>query len=121
MTTSCDAFYDVQAGDGCWQISQDFTINLNDFYSWNPAVGTSCSGLDSGYYVCVGILPPQPVQAGINSACENFYFVQPGDGCYDIANDNGITLANFYAWNPAVHTDCSGLDYGYYVCIYVGL
>ncbi|KAJ6019443.1 hypothetical protein N7522_001510, partial [Penicillium canescens] len=29
---------------------------LADFYSWNPAVGSSCSYLDLGDYVCVDIL-----------------------------------------------------------------
>jgi hypothetical protein len=30
--------------------------------------------------------------------------------CYDIASSHEITLASFYAWNPAVKTDCSGLQ-----------
>lgn len=31
-------------------------IAYSDFYSWNPAVGTSCASLWPGYYVCIAIL-----------------------------------------------------------------
>ncbi|KAF7184181.1 hypothetical protein CNMCM7691_004806 [Aspergillus felis] len=55
MISTCNKFYDVQTGDGCWAITNKYGISLNDFYAWNPAVGTDCSGLWPNYYVCVGI------------------------------------------------------------------
>ncbi|KAM0811391.1 putative LysM domain-containing protein [Seiridium cardinale] len=55
MTSNCDQFYLVQAGDGCWAISQAYDISLDDFYSWNPAVGSDCQFLQADEYVCVGL------------------------------------------------------------------
>ncbi|KAH8896311.1 hypothetical protein GQ53DRAFT_743558 [Thozetella sp. PMI_491] len=63
------------------------------------------------------ISTPVPVQAGMVSGCHRFYFVESGDGCWAIANSAQIDLNNFYAWNPAVQTDCSKLLAQYYVCI----
>lgn len=45
------------------------------------------------------------------------YEAQPGDGCYDIAAEYGVTLDEVYAWNPAVGDDCSGLWPDYYYCV----
>jgi hypothetical protein len=49
--------------------------------------------------------------------CNSFYKVQSGDGCYDIANQYGISLDNFYAYNPAVGDDCSKLCPDNLVCV----
>lgn len=140
MVSDCDQFYLVQAGDGCQTIATSYGISLATFYAWNPAVGTSCTNLDYGDYVCVGTLDqtttlrtttttrttstptngistPTPTQTGMVSNCDDFYLVVSGDSCYDIATGNGITLDEFYAWNPAIGTSCSGLDFGYYVCV----
>lgn len=27
---------------------------LDDFYTWNPAIKSDCSGLESGVFVCIG-------------------------------------------------------------------
>lgn len=43
--------------------------------------------------------------------------VEEGEYCQQIATDNGLSLDDFVAWNPAVGADCSGLKYGYYVCM----
>ncbi|KAJ5538227.1 hypothetical protein N7494_007706 [Penicillium frequentans] len=66
-----------------------------------------------------GILTPSPIQTGMVSTCNKFYKVITDDSCYDIANDNGISLSSFYDWNPAVKTDCSGLQADEYVCVAV--
>ncbi|KAJ4417419.1 hypothetical protein N0V82_006186 [Gnomoniopsis sp. IMI 355080] len=73
-----------------------------------PSSSTSGSG-------SAGVVTPTPTQTGMVSTCSSFYFVQSGDTCYDIAADNGITLAEFYEWNPAVGDDCATLQAGYYV------
>lgn len=54
MTAKCDDFYFIKSGDGCWAIANDNDISLDDFYAWDPAVGTDCAGPPSGYNVCVG-------------------------------------------------------------------
>lgn len=138
MVSNCDDFYLVQADDGCWAIANSNNIELNDFYTWNPSVKTDCTGLEAKVYVCIGIKAaattttvdkttsttsgnsgstPSPVQDGMVSDSKDFYFVQADDGCWAIANTNGIDLADFYEWNPAVKSDCSGLQANVYVCI----
>lgn len=63
------------------------------------------------------VVTPSPVQSGITDRCNTFHKVKSGDGCYDIANDHGISLDDFYEYNPAVGTDCSGLFPDDYVCV----
>lgn len=142
MVSDCSSFYKVKSGDGCYDIANDEKIALDDFYSWNPTVQTDCSGLVADVYVCVGVeagqtavpaistssrptttsssggvATPTPTQDGMVSGCKTFYKVQSDDGCWAIANDNSIDLDDFYTWNPAVKTDCSGLQADVYVCI----
>jgi LysM domain len=143
MASNCDKFYLVVSGDECGTIASNEGISLDDFYSWNPAVGTSCQYLDLGDYVCIGVeactstscsitttatsttptatgngIPtPTPYQTGMASNCDNFYLVVSGDECGTIASNEGISLADFYAWNPAVGTSCQYLGLGDYVCI----
>ncbi|KAI0191405.1 hypothetical protein EV127DRAFT_338251 [Xylaria flabelliformis] len=136
---NCDMFYYVQSGDTCSIIVAKYGITLAQFYAWNPAVGSSCAYLGLNDYVCVGTLnatgtitttaattttkpgngisTPMPVQTGIASNCNLFYEVQPGDVCTDIAAAYGISLQNFYAWNPAVGSSCLTLILGDYVCV----
>lgn len=54
MVSDCDKFYDVESGDGCYDIAASYGIALTDFYNWNPAV-SSCADLWPSYYVCVGV------------------------------------------------------------------
>jgi sarcosine oxidase delta subunit len=49
--------------------------------------------------------------------CTKFHKVTKDEGCQQIADDNNISLTDFYAWNPAVGDNCSGLKYDYYVCV----
>ncbi|OJI83021.1 hypothetical protein ASPTUDRAFT_31050 [Aspergillus tubingensis CBS 134.48] len=61
---------------------------------------------------------PSPIQSGLSSSCDAFYYVKTGDFCWAIVNSYGIfTLNQFYSWNPAVKSDCFGLQPDYYVCI----
>lgn len=62
------------------------------------------------------ITTPSPTQSGMVANCNSFHLIVSGDTCYNLANAAGIALSQFYAWNPAVKNDCSGLDTGYYVC-----
>jgi LysM domain len=64
-----------------------------------------------------GVTTPKPIQSGMVGNCNTFYLVQPGDGCAAIASKNGITLAQFYAWNTQVGTGCPGLWANTYACV----
>ena len=63
--------------------------------------------------------PPGQTQTGTIATCKTYHKVVAGDGCWDIANAFGITLDDFYKWNPGVGTDCSALWLDYYVCVAV--
>ncbi|KAH9212001.1 hypothetical protein DL95DRAFT_426841 [Leptodontidium sp. 2 PMI_412] len=104
MTTSCDTIHLVVSGDGCYDIAAAAGIALAEFYTRNPAVGTTCASLWLDYY------------SGMTTTCDTFHLVVSGDGCYDIAAA-AIALANFYPWNPNVGSTCASLWLGYYVCI----
>ena len=54
MVANCTSFYQVVANDTCSGIATTQGISLSDFYTWNPAVGSSCGLLDVGNNVCVG-------------------------------------------------------------------
>jgi Tfp pilus assembly protein FimV len=141
MVPNCNGFYLVKAGDGCYDIAAANGISLDQFYQFNPYVQTDCSRLWSGYNVCIRTIgmvtpassafktstvatttkpastTPTPVQQGMVADCKKFYKVVSGDGCWAIADTNKISLDDFYKWNPALKTDCSGLWAEYYVCV----
>lgn len=126
-------------GDACGTIAANEGISLTDFYAWNPAVGTSCQFLDLDDYVCVGVIgatpttistaaitstiptngipTPTPYQTGMASNCISFHLVGSGDQCGDLSTAHGISLSQFYSWNPAVGSSCQYLDLGDYVCV----
>lgn len=143
INPNCDAFYLVVPNDSCFDIAAAAGIPIASLYAWNPALGTNCGGLWPDYYICVsligqapptttttttttrttttsagnGIATPTPIQEGMPRNCDRSYRVVPNDSCFDIAAEAGISLPNFYAWNPAVGTNCAGLWPDYYVCI----
>lgn len=74
----------------------------------------------------------------MTAGCRRFYFVKPGDGCWQISHDAGIALEyvtitilfkspspeltstphrDFYKWNPGAAPDCSGMWANIYVCV----
>jgi len=120
IASGCSAYQTVVSGDTCYDIATSNGITTEQFYAWNPPVGTDCSGLWLGYSYCVAGGPSSggaPRQEGIPDTCTTYHTVVAGDTCYDIAAANGISLSQFYAWNPPVGTDCSGLWTGYEYCV----
>ncbi|KAL4877580.1 hypothetical protein BJY04DRAFT_230540 [Aspergillus karnatakaensis] len=148
LTSSCNDYYFVESGDTCAEIASSNSITLSKFYAWNPAVGSSCAGLQAGYYVCVGVAgsspstttkapttttteppatttsesesAPTPTQAGLTPSYTTLYKAQQGDSCWTITTEKYSYLSGnnlFYDWNPAVGSDCSNLQAGYYYCV----
>lgn len=140
MVDNCDAFHLVVDGDGCAAIASKYGISVAQFQKWNPKIGTNCANLWLDAYVCVsiigeepkpsstvrsttttkpsnGITTPTPVQDGMVGNCDAFHKVVDGDGCTDIASKYGISRSQFYAWNPAIGTDCKALWLDTYVCV----
>ncbi|KAH8653610.1 hypothetical protein BX600DRAFT_526827, partial [Xylariales sp. PMI_506] len=63
---------------------------------------------------------PSPVQTGITSGCTEFYQAVANDGCSAIASKYGISLDDFYDWNPAVvGSDCTDFWISEYYCVAV--
>ncbi|KAI7585200.1 hypothetical protein KC343_g19634, partial [Hortaea werneckii] len=103
-------------------------------HSTSPSIGEDCANLWLGYAYCVdasisatttssptgstpSVITPTPTQEGMTKSCNDFYKVKSGDGCYDIASHYGISLEDFYTYNPAVGDDCSTLYPDNYVCV----
>ncbi|KAF7870543.1 hypothetical protein EAF04_004287 [Stromatinia cepivora] len=61
---------------------------------------------------------PAPTQDGIAPTCNKWHIAGDGLYCYDISVKYGITLEQFFTWNPAVSTDCgTGFWGGYAYCV----
>ncbi|KAH3353681.1 hypothetical protein KXV52_007936, partial [Aspergillus fumigatus] len=107
-----------QLGDGCTLISGlYYCVQVNYITqspTWTPPTTTTRSTSSSAGN---GVTTPTPTQTGMVSSCNRFYLVVSGDSCYDIAAAQGISLDNFYTWNPAVGSSCGGLWPDYYVCV----
>jgi hypothetical protein len=90
------------------------------FPGWKPASSSAIITMPSTTSTTSGsdISTPSPIQTGMVSTCDDFYKVIPNDSCYDIASNHSIPLSSFYDWNPAVKTDCSGLEANEYVCVW---
>ncbi|KAL2802202.1 hypothetical protein BJX63DRAFT_426247 [Aspergillus granulosus] len=144
IVANCNKYHLVESGDGCASIANAYGIPLSNFYTWNPAVGSSCGSLWLGYYVCVGTslsdqptttttrttntattitstaAGPSPTQSGLTKTCTSYYKAAAGDTCEVITQQkypyiNSVPL--FVRWNPAVGSTCSNLLAGYYYCV----
>lgn len=87
------------------------------YYCIQVGGGTTTSSSSSPTTTGDGVSTPSPIQRGMVSTCNNFYLVQSGDTCASIVATAGISLADFYTWNPAVGSTCAYLGLGDYVCI----
>jgi hypothetical protein len=45
------------------------------------------------------------MQPSMVSGCERFYYVESGDGCYNLAAEAGIPLSKFKYVSISVHTN----------------
>ena len=67
LVSNCDAFHLVTDNDSCWDISQKYAITLDQFYAWNPAVGSSCQALWVKNYVCVSTIGVDPIKTTLTT------------------------------------------------------
>lgn len=104
---------------------------MSDLVGWNLWIGDEAD-CDAGLYaglaptderpLCIDgggdpVIPPGPTQPGIVDGCRAYYLAVADDGCWAIADSHGISLDDFYIWNPALGGDCSGLWAGYAYCV----
>lgn len=56
MVGNCNKFHKVGSKDNCETIAKAAGITLNNFYTWNKAIGTTCKNLWLDNYVCIGVM-----------------------------------------------------------------
>ncbi|KAM7196838.1 LysM domain containing protein [Rhypophila sp. PSN 637] len=83
------------------------TASITSTSSSVPASTTSAAAVST----------PQPIQAPMIAGCRRFYFVQPGEGCWAISDAAGISVDDFYVYNPAAAPDCGSMWSQIYVCV----
>ncbi|KAK6336935.1 hypothetical protein TWF718_009724 [Orbilia javanica] len=140
----CDRWDLVYASGSCGVFTAKYSgLTVSLLYSWNPAIKSDCSNLWVGTYLCTqikgwvpptttatttkpattisaGIKTPTPTQAQMINNCNKWYFVNSGDTCAAITSKTGATLAQLFAWNKSINSDCSGLWANVYVCVGAG-
>lgn len=128
-------------GDTCDSMAFDWEITKDDFIKWNPSVGPDCeNGLVARKPYCVefkegveeptkttSAVPtytggiPEPTQPGLAKDCNDYVYAKQGDTCGKIvdAYGHGLTLQDFYKWNPSVGDECLHLFAGFWYCVAV--
>ncbi|KAF3171431.1 hypothetical protein TWF225_010602 [Orbilia oligospora] len=59
---------------------------------------------------------PWPTEPDIIKTCSRWIEALPGDDCNTLAEIDGVPLADFLAWNPALARNCQGIVVGYGYC-----
>jgi len=129
--TSCTSFADVPKSFTCTDVLEVFGLSIAQFYKMNPAVGSDCSNLWTEQAYCIAspnapapsptasrasslapsstskLGPGAPTHTGQPANCVKWHTVVEGDNCATVADKYFITTKQFYAWNPAVSSDCT--------------
>ncbi|MCJ1355898.1 MAG: hypothetical protein MMC33_005890 [Icmadophila ericetorum] len=58
-----------------------------------------------------------PIRPGAIANCTEYAPADIGVSCQEILDEYDLTIAQFYAWNPAVNADCSNLQLDYQYCV----
>lgn len=120
LITDCTKSYLVTSGT-CDSVAAANGISTQTFMSLNPSINSGCTNMYSGCYYCVAKNTPVVCPSDYNAQCDQFYTVASGDTCNAIvAKYQGLSLNNFYAWNPAVHNpSCDNLMPTCKYCVHV--
>lgn len=130
---SCTAWYSTTPDDSCDTIVSMFgRFSQADFVSWNPSLDSTCSNLKPSLYYCVAV-PGTPstrtaaypstttTSSGpaVPTGCTSTWLVGVDETCDDVADVNGLSLAEFVALNPQLNASVSRcfLDSGSTVCV----
>ena len=143
----CSKYHQVASSSTtCQSIAAYNNIRLDDFYVWNPSIARpECNNLIEKAWVCVGVpgavqatptptttaapaptttkpdngvATPTPHQPNMTGNCKSFHkAASSATTCQSICDYRGISLADFYRWNPDVGVNtCAYLYEGYYYC-----
>ncbi|KAF3245307.1 hypothetical protein TWF192_007506 [Orbilia oligospora] len=61
-------------------------------------------------------LGPWPTEPDTIATCSRWVQALPGDDCHILADVDGVPLADFLLWNPALARDCYGIKFGFGYC-----
>ncbi|KAK6499974.1 hypothetical protein TWF481_010331 [Arthrobotrys musiformis] len=134
-TKNCKKWAFIRSGDTCQAIldrNRDVKSTLKDLVRWNPSVKADCSGLIAHYFLCI-VGPaappsttkpapanptPSPIQPGQTKNCKGWTLVKQGETCQHILKRHPkVTMAQLFAWNPAIGKDCSKMWAKTYLCV----
>ncbi|KFY19744.1 hypothetical protein V491_04249 [Pseudogymnoascus sp. VKM F-3775] len=108
---------------GDWKEDYSYCIqSASGFPTTTPAPGTTTPPTTTVPPTTTTSLPgnsiatPIPFQQGMTTSCNRFRKVTLDDQCASIVAEAGISLADFYSWNPAVGSKCTTLWADNYVC-----
>ncbi|RGP69672.1 killer toxin subunits alpha beta [Fusarium sporotrichioides] len=114
----------VEKGDSCTGIAQECGITLDEFYSYNRNSKEWCNNLKVRAPVCCsrGELPDLRPQDNNDGSCFT-YTVQPGEGCFDIADRHRLTEKELHDLNKGKTwgwTGCGILQRNHKICLSKG-
>ncbi|PGH17393.1 hypothetical protein AJ80_04849 [Polytolypa hystricis UAMH7299] len=112
----------IVQGDRCEWIQDRAGISQYQFTTWNPSLRPDCSNMLPGYSYCIQVSTsyqgPSPISDEPGTGCLDYDTVRQGDTCnIIIERHRGLTLEEFYRWNPTVARDCGNLRIGSRVCV----
>ncbi|KAH9206729.1 hypothetical protein DL95DRAFT_347253 [Leptodontidium sp. 2 PMI_412] len=143
-TSYCYVWHVIVANDNCDLLESEYGITFTQLQQWNPNLNSTCGNLILGDAYCVSgdaaisrtsttsnpmstttstkttsVSIPGPTQSGITPGCTAYYLTKSGGGdtCASIESQFGITFAQFYAWNPAIGSNCGALWLGEAYCV----
>ncbi|KUI67451.1 hypothetical protein VM1G_02901 [Cytospora mali] len=121
IAAGCSAYAQADTpGQGCADFAAANGITPAQLYAWNTVLGPGGADCGTqfflGYYYCISAAaatttstgppgppgPPGPTQSGIPVTCDEYAEASSGQTCGSFATANGITTAQFYAWNPVL-------------------
>ncbi|TFK66093.1 hypothetical protein BDN72DRAFT_889204 [Pluteus cervinus] len=116
----------------CDNIAATFLVTFEELVYWNPSLESyslaNCT-FETGVRYCASWSAPStspgddetplvlPVRDGVTANCTEFYPVINGMTCQYVLDNNDLTIAQFFSYNPAVNSDCSGLWLNYQYCV----
>ncbi|KAF2256924.1 carbohydrate-binding module family 50 protein, partial [Trematosphaeria pertusa] len=120
LIPECTKAYLVTSGT-CDSVAAANGLSTAAFQALNPSINAGCSNMYSGCNYCVSKAAAPTCPTDYAAQCDTFYTVVSGDICTSIvARYPGLSLNNFYAWNPAVHNpSCDNLQPNCKYCVHV--
>ncbi|KAF9448393.1 carbohydrate-binding module family 50 protein, partial [Macrolepiota fuliginosa MF-IS2] len=94
----CDRpLYEVQSGDTCDSICSNHLVSNYQLRLVNPEINEACNNIFPGEKFCLG-------RKGQD--CTDVHKVGPGENCWKIAHDAGISIELLVKNNPNLGEDC---------------